>query len=40
LRVFNFGQSQIEPPEAPGHVPLAPQRKPLSLPLKSLLGQG
>ncbi|KAA8390765.1 rod shape-determining protein MreC [Acetobacter tropicalis] len=40
LRVFNFGRAQIEPPEAPGHVPLTPQKKSLELPLKSLLGQG
>lgn len=39
LRVFNFGRSQVEPPDAPGHVPLAPPHKSLDLPFKNLLGQ-
>ncbi|BBC80479.1 rod shape-determining protein MreC [Acetobacter orientalis] len=40
LRVFNFGHSQVEPPDAPGHVPLAPPHKAQDLPFKNLLGQG
>lgn len=40
LRVFDFGQSEIEPPDAPGHVPLTRPHRPLALPFKTLLGQG
>lgn len=40
LRVFDFGQALIDPPDAPGHVPLTHPRKTLTLPLKTLLGQG
>lgn len=40
LRVFNFGHAHIDPPDAPGHVPLAPQHKTQDLPFKNLLGQG
>ncbi|MCX2560675.1 rod shape-determining protein MreC [Acetobacter farinalis] len=40
LRVFDFGQGLIDPPEAPGHVPLAHPHKSTTLPLKTLLGQG
>ncbi|NHO57603.1 rod shape-determining protein MreC [Acetobacter lambici] len=40
LRVFDFGQSEIEPPEAPGHVPLTRPHRALTLPFKTLLGPG
>ncbi|MCH4092891.1 MAG: rod shape-determining protein MreC [Acetobacter peroxydans] len=41
LRVFDFRQAEIEPPEAPGHVPLShPAHRPLALPFKTLLSPG
>ena len=40
LRVFDFRQSEIEPPEAPGHVPLTHPHRPLALPFRTLLAPG
>ncbi|MFT9258163.1 MAG: rod shape-determining protein MreC [Acetobacter sp.] len=40
LRVFDFKPSEIEPPEAPGHVPLTRPRRPLALPFRTLLPPG
>nr|WP_249204430.1 rod shape-determining protein MreC [Acetobacter thailandicus] len=40
LRIFNFGQAQVEAPDAPGHVPLAPPHKTQEPPFTKLFNQG